>query len=270
MSLTDNVILVTGSTAGIGEAIARHLVQQGAKVMLHGRNETQAKKLHDELGAENSAYIVADLADITILPSLIDETVAKFGRIDSLVNNAGIYPRTTIDDVTPEIYQQVMDINFRAPLFLMQRAVAQFRKQGDGGTIVNIGSINAHCGEAGMTVYAPSKGALMTVTRNVANEVATENIRINCLNVGWTLTDTESALKQKQGFSPDWEQYIPDTFAPLGHLLRPEHVAAHVAFWASNASYPANGQVYDLEQYPVIGRNLIYTIPLDVFPKKDA
>ena len=80
---------------------------------------------------------------------------------------------------------------------------------------------------------------------------------------------SESILKQKQGFPEDWEQYIPKTFAPSGRLVRPEEVASHVVFWASEQSMPASGQVYEVEQYPIIGRNLINTIPLDVFPNKN-
>ena len=94
-----------------------------------------------------------------------------------------------------------------------------------------------------------------------------KGIRINQLNVGWTLTKNEAALKEEQGFPADWEQYIPKTFAPSGRLVRPEEVAAHAVYWASEQSMPASGQVYEVEQYPVIGRNLINTIPLDIFPK---
>lgn len=267
MDLKNKVMLITGSTTGIGAAIAKECISQGAKIIIHGRDRERAKQICAELG-ENAQYCLADLTRLSSSDKLINSALKHFGRLDSLVNNAGIYPRSSIEELTPKLYQKVMDVNFRAPLFLTQAAVKVFREQKSGGTVVNIGSINAYCGEANMAVYAPSKGALMTMTRNLANELAVEKIRINLLNVGWTFTETEDALKQSQGFSKNWERYLPKTYAPTGKLLRPQQIAKHVVFWASEKSAPATGQVYDLEQYPVIGRNLIYQIPLDIFPKK--
>lgn len=266
MDLKDKVILITGSTTGIGAAIAHKCISEGAKVIIHGRDKERAKQMCAKLG-ENAQYCLADLTKLSALDKLVHSALKHFGRLDSLVNNAGIYPRSSIEALTPQLYEKVMNVNFRAPLFLTQAAVKIFRQQKKGGTVVNIGSINAYCGEANMAVYAPSKGALMTMTRNLANELAAEKIRINLLNVGWTLTETEDALKQSQGFSKNWEKHLPKTYAPTGKLLRPEQIAKHVVFWASEKSAPATGQVYDVEQYPVIGRNLIYQIPLDIFPK---
>lgn len=264
MLLKDKVVLITGSTKGIGEGIAKRCLAEGAKIIIHGRKEPRAKELVAEIG-KDVPYCIADLMDYKTSDRLIKAALDAYGRLDVLINNAGIYPRSTIDSVTPELYEEVMSTNFRAPLFLTQAAVKVFRQQKTGGNVVNIGSINAYCGESGMSIYAPSKGALMTMTRNLANELGPENIRINLLNVGWTLTPNESALKQSQGFVKDWEKYIPKTYAPSGRLLRPADVAAHAVFWASDQSKPANGVVYDLEQYPMIGRNLINEIPLDVF-----
>ena len=267
MFLKNKVVLVTGSTTGIGAAIASRCVAEGAKVMLHGRNEERARILVSELGEDNAAYCIADLLSQEVHNILIQAVLNRFNRLDVLINNAGIYPRTTIDSLNMDYYNDVMTINFRCPLFLIQKAVKVFRKQGHGN-VVNIGSINAYCGEVGMSVYAPSKGALMTATRNLGNELGPDNIRINLLNAGWTLTETEDELKRNQGFSNNWEQYIPKTYAPSGKLLRPEQIAKHAVFWASDESAPANGQVYDLEQYPMIGRNLIHEISLDIFKDK--
>ena len=265
--MKDKVVLVTGSTMGIGAAVAKYAAENGAKVMIHGRSQQRAEALLLQLPTD-SDYVVGDLLDPSTPQKLVNATCERFGRIDCLINNAGIYPRTTLDSATLDVYERVMAVNFRAPLFLTQCAVRKMRQQGGGGTVVNIGSINAYCGEVGMSLYAPSKGALMTMTRNLGCELAEENIRVNALNVGWTLTENESALKQSQGFCADWERYIPKTFAPSGKLLRPDQVAKHAVFWASGLSAPAAGQVFDLEQYPMHGRNLIYTLPLDLFPKK--
>ncbi len=261
MNLKNKVILVTGSTTGIGAAIARECVAQGAKVMLHGRDEVRAKALQAELG-ENVAYVLSDLMEVAVAKKLIEATVTAFGRIDALVNNAGIYPRNRIDDMTEEFFDTVMTVNLKLPLFLCQAAVEQFRKQKTGGAILNIGSINAYTGQTDILVYSASKGALMTMTRNLGDILGRELIRVNQLNVGWTVTETEDALKQKEGFPADWERHIPAYYAPSGRLLRPEDVAKHVAFWVSDLSAPVSGQVYEVEQYPLMGRNLINEINL--------
>lgn len=265
--LKDEVVLVTGSTTGIGAEIARHCVAEGAKVMIHGRNDDRAKMICGELGENNADYIIADLAEVNphMYSKMVQATVDRFGRIDCLINNAGGSLRNTIDSVTNESFEWAVRLNMKSPLFLTQAAVRAFHKQRSGGTVVNIGSINAHCGQSDLLPYSMAKGAMMTMTRNLGNALGKENIRVNQLNVGWTLTPNENKIKKSEGFPKDWEDKIPDTYAPLGKLLRPVDIARHVVFWASEDSAPANGVVYELEQYPMIGRNLINEIPLDIF-----
>ncbi len=265
MLLEDKVILVTGSTTGIGAAIAKLCAEEGAKVMLHGRDEARAKAMVECIGSDRASYVLSDLSNPHQCHKIIDQTVKHFGRIDSLINNAGSSPRNNIESLTEEDFDWIIRLNLRAPLFLSKCAVSHFREQKSGGTIVNIGSINAYCGQTDHLSYAISKGGLMTMTRNLGNTLGVDNIRVNQINVGWTLTPNESKIKQKDGFPAEWEDKIPQTYAPSGKLVRPEDVARHVVFWASSASAPANGSVYELEQYPVIGRNLIKEIPLDVF-----
>lgn len=148
--LKNKVILVTGSSAGIGKAIARECRAQGAKVMIHGRDPKRTEETAKEL-ADHTGHCIADIADLNACQKLIDATVEHFGRIDVLVNNAGIFPRTTIDDTTPENFETIFSVNVRAPVFLTQAAVKHFRKQPEQfksrGVIVNIGSMNAHCGQ---------------------------------------------------------------------------------------------------------------------------
>lgn len=252
--LKNKVILITGSTNGIGAAAARHCVAEGASVMIHGRKEECAKKLVKELG-ETSRFLLADLMDENSYVYLITETVKKFGRLDGLVNNAGIYPRNTIDSATLDVCEKVMRVNFYAPLLLCKAAVEVFRKQKAGGTIVNIGSINAYTGQPDLLIYSASKGALMTMTRNLADSLGSELIRVNQLNVGWTPTENEICLKISEGLPEDWQEKIPKKYAPSGRLLSPDNVAAHAVFWLSDQSAPVSGVVYEVEQYPIIGRN---------------
>jgi len=267
MLLKDKIVVITGSTTGIGAEIAKQCVAEGAKVMVHGRNEERAKAMVAELGKNNANYIISDLTEGNpeMYSKMIQSTVEAFGRLDSLINNAGGSQRNTIDTLTHESFDWAVRLNMRTPLFLSQAAVKVFRQQQSGGTIVNIGSINAHCGQSDLLPYSMAKGAMMTMTRNLGNALGKENIRVNQLNVGWTLTPNESKIKQGEGFPTNWETKIPATYAPSGQLLRPKDIAKHAVFWASDASAPANAVVYELEQYPVIGRNLINEIPLDIF-----
>jgi len=262
MRLKDKVVLVTGSTTGIGAATAQQAIADGAKVMVHGRDESRAKAMKEKLG-DQAHYCIADLLDANASEQVINATLDAFGRIDVLINNAGIYPRNNIDDLTDDFFDRVMTVNVKVPMLLIQQAIKAFRQQG-GGTVVNIGSINAHCGQTDLLVYSVSKGALMTMTRNLGGALAPESIRVNQLNVGWTVTDTEHALKLKEGLPENWQTLIPTIYAPSGRLLQPAEVAQHVVFWASDDSAPANGQVYELEQYPLIGRNLINHMEMGV------
>ncbi len=178
------------------------------------------------------------------------------------MNNAGIYPRNNIDQVDEVLFNRVININLKAPLFLAKHAVEAFRKQKTGGSILNIGSINAYCGQTDLLIYSMAKGALMTMTRNLGDALGRENIRVNQLNLGWTVTETELKIRKKEGLPDDLEKLIPATYIPSGKLLRPEDIAPHAVFWISEQSAPANAVVYEVEQYPVIGRNLLNELDL--------
>jgi NAD(P)-dependent dehydrogenase (short-subunit alcohol dehydrogenase family) len=258
MYLQDKVVLITGSTTGIGEATARLAVAQGAQVMIHGRNEAAAQVLCQELGS-TAAYVIADLGDPESCARIVQATVARFGRLDGVVNNAAVTTRSTLETTDAALFDQIVGINLRAPILIIREAVNVFRQQAaqgrPGGAIVNIGSINALSGAPNLLAYSAAKGGLMTATQNLANALATEKIRVNQLNVGWVTSRNEIALKIREGLPVGWENNVPAAFAPTGRLLTPEQVAQHVVFWVSDASAPANGVVYVLEQYSPIGRN---------------
>ena len=251
--LTEKVILVTGSTTGIGEAVARAAVAEGASVMLHGREEARAREVCDELG-EQSAYFLGDLGDPQTPARLVEATVERFGRIDGIANNAALTTRSNIDSTTSELFDRIVGVNLRAPLLIIQAAVPHFRLQG-GGVVVNIGSINALGGEPNLLVYSASKGGLMTLTRNLSSAHAEERIRINQINVGWTLTENERKLKESEGLGPGWETRLPPQYAPSGRIFTPEEIASHIVFWLSDAAGPVSGAVFEIEQYPMVGRN---------------
>ena len=258
MLLEDKVVLVTGSTTGIGEATARLAVAQGARVMIHGLEAEQAKAVCADLG-DATDYIIADVADPDNCVKIVQATVARFGRLDALVNNAAVVTRSNLATTDAATFDRIINVNLRAPLLIIREAVNAFRQQASegrsGAAIVNIGSINALSGAANLLAYSASKGGLMTATQNLANALATEKIRVNQLNLGWVTSPNEIALQIREGLSEGWEERVPPAYAPSGRLLTPPQVAQHVVFWLSDASAPANGIVYTLEQYAPVGRN---------------
>lgn len=251
--LKDKVILVTGSTTGIGEAMVRVFAREGARVMIHGRRKEAAEGLVREIG-ENASFTTGSLEDAEIPAKLIAATVAQFGRIDGLVNNAAVITHGGIEETDLEKFDLTLAINLRAPLLLIREALPHFRKQG-GGRVLNIGSINAYCGERILLAYSIAKGGMMTLTRNLADAHGTEGIQINQLNVGWTLTANEYELKLKDGLPKDWPDKLPKSVAPSGRIHSPEEVALAAIYFLSDEAPLINGSILDVEQFPVIGRN---------------
>lgn len=122
--------------------------------------------------------------------------------------------------------------------------------------MLNIGSVNAHCGEPDLLPYSVSKGALQTMTRNLGDTLFRENgVRVNQINPGWVLTEAEAQRKRDLGLREDWYADLPAVYAPARRLIRPEEIAAAAIYWLANECGPISGQVVDLEQHPFIGRN---------------
>jgi NAD(P)-dependent dehydrogenase (short-subunit alcohol dehydrogenase family) len=259
MRLKDKVILVTGSTTGIGEGMVRVFAREGAKVMVHGRRRDAAQTLVAEIGGEAS-FVIGSLEDPQVPAKLIAETIHHFGRIDGLVNNAAAITRGSIEKTDGELFDRTVAVDLKAPFLLIQAALPYFRRQGSG-RVLNIGSMNAYCGERNQFIYSICKGGLMTLTRNLADAYGAEGIRVNQLNVGWTLTPNEFVLKMKEGLPEDWPMRVSRTFAPSGRLLSPEDVAWAAVYFLSDEAALINGAILDVEQYPLIGRNPVKESP---------
>jgi NAD(P)-dependent dehydrogenase (short-subunit alcohol dehydrogenase family) len=247
MRLDSKVALVTGSTSGIGRGIAEHFATLGACVVVHGPDEAEARAAAERVGG--AAFVAGDLATVDACRRAVTFTVERFGGIDILVNNAGITSRAYIEDASVEFWDRMMHVNLRAPFLCLQAAVKSMKTRG-GGSIVNIGSINAYIGEPKLGPYSVSKGGLMTLTRNAAASLSRYRIRVNQINVGWTLTEGEERVKREEEHDPDWLAKAVAT-RPFGRLLSPHDIALAVEYFASDASELVTGTVMDLEQYPV-------------------
>jgi NAD(P)-dependent dehydrogenase (short-subunit alcohol dehydrogenase family) len=254
LRLRDKAVIVTGSTSGIGEAIARRFVAEGARVLVHGLEADLARSVAGSLG-EAAAFHVDDLADPASAERVAAAARGAFGRIDALVNNAGWVARGTVETTDAAAFDAVMAVNARAPLLLIRAALEDLTRA--QGSVLNVGSVNAYCGEPTFVAYSASKGALMTLTRNLGDTLHRERgIRVNQINPDWVLTEGEKAVQARQGRPEDWHQKVPREFAPAGRLIRPEEIAAAAVYWIGDESRPFSGSVVELGQFPIIGRNL--------------
>ena len=244
--LSGKAAVVTGSTQGLGAAIARAFVREGARVVLSGRSREKGEALARDL-APNAVFQATDLRVVEDCRTLVARAREAFGAIDILVNSAATSARSTVETFTPESFDEVVHTNLRAPLLLAQAALPDLVAR--GGSIVNIGSINAYMGEPSLLVYAATKGALQTASRNLAHTLKHERVRVYCLNCGWIDTDGERAVLASLGHPPDFIETHGKLF-PLGRILKPEEVAEVVVFLASDRAAPFSGQVIELEQFP--------------------
>lgn len=253
MQLQNKIALVTGSATGIGEAIARRFAREGAKVMIHGREaEREAgERIAKEL---NGAFYPAQLEIPNECGALIDSVIQQFGGLDILVNNAATIPRSNLQTTDVELWDYTIAVNVRAPFLLIKNAFAHKKNH---LRVLNIGSVNAYCGEANLMAYSVSKGALMTLTRNLADAHGANGLRVNQINPGWVLTPNEYQTKIKDGLPENWPDIMPRSVVPGGRLLKPEEIAHFALMFVADEAALINGAVVELEQHPFIGRNPI-------------
>lgn len=225
------VALVTGATSGIGSEIARQLVADGLRVGVSGRSVERGHHIVEELGSR-AVFFPADLLSPGAPSALVGAVVDRFGRLDVLVNNAGIDHSGDLLQVTEDEIRTIFETNTFVAMNALIAAAAQMRRQGDGGTIINITSRLASIGVPTMGIYSASKGALLAFTRAAAVDLASDNIRVNAVAPGMTSTPLYEEWLGKHPNAETMTQRVAEAI-PLGRVATPEDVAAVVSFLAS-------------------------------------
>lgn len=244
IDLTDKVVLVTGGSRGIGAAIVRGLAAAGADVALHyASNAERARALADEIGGARCRLVHGDLADEAAPGRIWSEAVAWKGRIDALVNNAGVYlPAAFSDDFAhwAEIWARTLRVNLVAAAHLCREAVRHFRARG-GGIIVNIASRAAFRGDApDYSAYAASKGGMIALTRTIARGFAADGVLAYAVAPGFVGTEMAEAYFREHGS----DAVVAEI--PLGAVAPPEEIANVVVFLASGLARHATGATIDV------------------------
>lgn len=241
MRLKDKVAIVTGAARGIGRATAERLIEEGAKILICDIDEAQLMRTAAELGGEDR--VLAQLVDVVNkghVEQLVEKAVQHFGRLDIMVNNAGIAPVVDFLDVTEEMLSRVLDVNLKGAFYGTQAAGRQMIKQGDGGVIINMSSINSGLANPNVAPYAISKGGMNQITSTAAVAFAPHGIRVVGVGPGTIMTDMVAGA-----FMNSAGHHAILSRTPLGRYGQASEIAAVVAFLASDdASYITGETVY--------------------------
>ena len=246
------VVIVTGGGGGLGQGIALRFAQAGARVVVHCHvNLTGARAVVQRIEAAGgqALALMADLTQAADAASLVAQTVTSYGRVDVLINNAGIYPQASVLEMTPAQWDGVINANLRSTFLCTQAVARQMIQQDEGGAIVNITSIEAENPAPNHSHYSAAKAGTLMVTRAAAAELGRFNIRVNAVAPG---------LIWREGLEQDWPEGIAryQAAAPLGRLGRPEDVADACIFlasagarWITGASLTVDGGVLTQQVY---------------------
>lgn len=241
-SLEGRVVFISGGATGIGASFVEQFHAQGAKVGFVDRNTIAAKDLLNKTAASSKLppplFMACDVTDITALRAAIAQTREAFGPIGALVNNAANDQRHTVEEVTPEFWDQCMAVNLRHQFFAAQAVVGDMVQLG-GGSIINLGSISWMIKGAGYPAYATTKAAIHGLTRSLAKDLGKRNIRVNALVPGWVMTERQL----RNWVTPEAEKEI-DANQCLPGRLQSEHIAAMALFLAADDSRMCTAQSF--------------------------
>ena len=240
-SLEGKVAIITGASKGIGEAIARMYVQQGAKVVINSRKQDSLDEIAREIDAEqkNIIGVAGQVGDVNDCKKIVDAALAKFGRIDILVNNAAANPVFgPVENTDDRAFQKIMDVNVRAPFELGKLCLPEMQKNG-GGAVINISSIGGVKPEQMLGIYSVSKAALISLTKVMAVEWGKYNVRANVICPGLIQTKFSEALWSNDAILKHMLKQVP-----LGRMGQSEEIAALALFLASSEASYCTGGVY--------------------------
>ncbi|MFB6143913.1 MAG: SDR family NAD(P)-dependent oxidoreductase [Candidatus Nanohaloarchaea archaeon] len=228
MELDEKVAIVTGASSGIGKAIAERLAWEGADVVIADVDAEKGREVAEETGCD---FMECDVSEYSEVEKVVEDTVEKYGRLDVMVNNAGIGSQSTIEEMDLEEWRQILGVDLDGVMHGCKAATPHLKET--EGTIINIASIYGLVGDVGATAYNAAKGGVVNLTRSVADDLAQYNVRVNSICPGFVDTPmTEEALEDEE-FR---EHVIGET--PLGRVAQPEEIAGAAAFLASeDASY---------------------------------
>jgi glucose 1-dehydrogenase len=233
MSLQGKVAIVTGGNSGIGKAVVLELAAQGASIVIdyvsHPEATEELEKQLAALGEDQVIGVDADVSKVADLQMLVDTAVKRFGRLDIMVNNAGVETRTSVLDTTEEQYEKVLDINLKSAFFGTQVAAKQMIEQGGGGRIINISSVHEDWPMPGNTAYCLSKGGMRMLTRTAGVELGPHGITVVGVGPGAVATPINTSTMN----DPEAMKTL-DAAIPLGRMAQPEEIAATVAFLATD------------------------------------
>jgi NAD(P)-dependent dehydrogenase (short-subunit alcohol dehydrogenase family) len=239
-TLKGKVAVVTGGNSGIGYASAKKLKEQGAKVIITGRDEKKVPQAAAELDVKG---FVADVSNISAIDDLVNQVKSQFGKIDVLFVNAGIFQPAPVGQISEEMFDHQMGINFKGAVFTTEKFLPILS---EGASIINLSSVNAYTGMPNTAVYAASKAALNSYTRTAATELAPRKIRINSVNPGPVYTPifgkTGMSEEQLNGFAGAMQERVP-----LKRFGQPEDIANLVAFLASDDASFITGGEYNID-----------------------
>lgn len=253
------MVLVTGAAQGLGAACAVRAAALGAEALVLTDRSPQGQAVADQLGdaGPQTLFVPAELASEDDCRRVVRAGARRFGRLDGMVLSAGLSTRGTLETTTVALWDELFAVNVRAPFLLLQEAA---RVMDGGGSVVVIGSLAAHGGSAELMAYAATKAALATLAKNVAVQLQPARVRVNVLNLGWTLTEGEHAVQLATGQPEDWLG-AAEASRPFGRLLRPADVAPMVTYLLSDAAGMVTGSVIDFDQTvhgpfhdPTVGR----------------
>jgi NAD(P)-dependent dehydrogenase (short-subunit alcohol dehydrogenase family) len=238
--LRDKIAIITGAGSGIGRACARAFAREGARVALVGRRKDRLEDLAREIG-ESALVLPADVSKKEGIDHVVEHTVARFGGVNVLLNNAGVLHIGTAEEITEAQWDETFNINVRG-LWLLSRAVLPAMRKAGGGSIINMASVLGINGVRNRATYAPSKGAVVLLTKCMAVDHGHENIRVNAICPSFVETDLTAEVIRKAA-NPEAVRKERTAVHPIGRLGQPEDIAGMAVYLASDESAWVTGAI---------------------------